>query len=144
MNISIIKPKAPCAKGWAIATWWKAPPQLLALGYPVEAWEHRANGLFVLSALEVAKEEGMPALGPEYHLSISAMGERCSTADAVWVLGQFDLIDAKEDNHVPNGKVRNFWRPVADHLSGYECPCVDAEPAISEDKGDYVWRGVTN
>jgi hypothetical protein len=46
-------------------------------------------------------------------------------------------------NHVPSGRVRNFWRPVADHLSGYECPCVADEPAIREDKGDYVWRGIT-
>ena len=43
----------------------------------------------------------------------------------------------------PNGCVRNFWRPVADHLSGYECPCVEHEPAMVEDKGDYVWRGLT-
>jgi hypothetical protein len=29
---------------------------------------------------------------------------------------------------------------VADHLSGYECPCQETEPAIREDKGDFVWR----
>lgn len=69
---------------------------------------------------------------------------RCTSADALWVLAEFDLLDAKEDNHVPGGKVRNWWRPVADHLSGYECPCTDEEPAVRENKGDYVWRGVTN
>ena len=49
----------------------------------------------------------------------------------------------REDNHVPGGFVRNFWRPVADRFSGYECACVATEPAIVEDKGDFVWRGIT-
>lgn len=140
---SALKPKKPVAQGWQHCKSWVCPPQLAALGYPVEAWEHRANGLFVLSAVEVAHEPGKPELGPEYHLSVSANGQRCSSADALWVLGQFDLSDAIEDNHVPSGTVRNFWRPVADHLSGYECHCVDEEPAMREDQGDFVWRGVT-
>lgn len=117
---SIIQPKRPASAGWRRATWWQCPPGLAALGYPVVAWEHAQSGLFALSA-----------------------GERCSSADAVFVLAAFDLSDAKEDNHIPNGKVRNFWRPVADHLSGYECPCVEQEPAMVENKGDFVWRGLT-
>ena len=28
----------------------------------------------------------------------------------------------REDNHVPGGFVRNFWRPVADRFSGYGHP----------------------
>jgi hypothetical protein len=140
---SIINPKQPTGEGWRRASWWRCPPELAALGYPVEAWEH-ASGLFVLSAVEVTTPEpGALELGPEYHLSVSFYGERCTGAQAAWVLGQFDLIDAKEDNHVPSGRVRNFWRPVADGLSGYECPCVEREPEVREDKGDYVWRGVT-
>jgi hypothetical protein len=91
----------------------------------------------------VANEPGQPELGPEYHLSVSLSGARCSAADALFVLAAFELTDAKEDNHVPSGRVRNFWRPVADKLSAYECPCVDDEPAIREDKGDFIWRGVT-
>jgi hypothetical protein len=140
---SIIKPKRPAWPAWRPAAWWTCPPELAALGYPVEAWEHPETGMFALSAVEVAREPGEPDLGPEYHLSVSRGGERCSAADARWVLGQFGLVDAKEDNHVPGGRVRNFWRPVADGLSGYECPCIDDEPAMREDKGDFVWRGVT-
>lgn len=141
---TIISPKAPiAAPGWRRARGWTCPPQLAALGYPVEAWEHPASGLFCLSAVEVAREPGKMDLGPEYHLSISLDGQRCSTADALFALAAFGLTDAKEDNHVPSGRVRNFWRPVADHLSGYECPCVEDEPAILEDRGDFVWRGVT-
>ena len=33
----------------------------------------------------------------------------------------FGVEGALEDNHVPGGLVRNFWRPVADHLEGREC-----------------------
>ena len=140
---SVIKPKRPIVQNWRRAKGWECPPQLAELGYPVEAWEHPSSGLFCLSALEVASEPGKPALGPEFHLSVSMNGQRCTAADALFALASFGLEDAKEDNHVPSGRVRNFWRPVADNLSGYECPCVGDEPAIVEDKGDFVWRGVT-
>lgn len=140
---SIIQPKRPRTGGWVRAEKWRAPPELAKLGYPIEAWYHPASGLFALSAVEVAAEPDGHSVGPEYHLSISLGGHRCTSADAVFVLAAFGLSDAKEDNHVPNGEVRNFWRPVADHLSGYECPCVEHEPAMVEDKGDFIWRGVT-
>ena len=139
---SIVQPKTPTGPGWERV---HNPNNALldSLGYPHATWVHAGNCMFAISAVEVATDPGRPALGPEYHLSISRQGERCTTADALWVLAQFDLLDAKEDNHVPSGRVRNWWRPVADHLSGYECPCTDEEPAVREDKGDYVWRGVT-
>lgn len=135
--ISFVQPKQPKGTGWV-----QEDASALNSSYPLQAWAHE-SGIFCLSAVEVADEEGQPKLGPEYHLSISKFGNRCTSAEAAFALHAFDLEDAKEDNHVPNGKVRNFWRPVADHLSGYECPCKDEEPAIVEDKGDYVWRGVT-
>lgn len=109
----------------------------------LEAWTHDESGLFVITAVEVAHDPGKPFLGPEYHISISRAGQRCDAAEALWVLAQFDLTEAREDNHVPGGIVRNFWRPVADHLAGYECPCVRDEPAMRENRGDYVWRGTS-
>ena len=140
---SVIQPKKPASPGWRRVLEWIWPAQLAALGYPVKAWEHPRSGLFCLSAAEVAQEPGQPEIS-QYHLSISMSNfQRCTSADALFVLAAFGLEDAKEDNHVPSGRVRNFWRPVADHLSGYECPCVDDEPGIREDKGDFVWRGVT-
>ncbi|GAB1836995.1 hypothetical protein U2261_19075 [Achromobacter xylosoxidans] len=144
MTLSIIQPKRPKGAGWTEVPRSAIPARILAFGFPIAAWLHEASGLYVLSAVEVAvPEPGEPALGPEYHLSVSLSGERCSAADAAWVLDEFDLIDAKEDNHVPSGRVRNFWRPVADRWAGYECPCQENEPAMREDKGDFVWRGVT-
>jgi hypothetical protein len=52
--------------------------------------------------------------------------------------------DSDEDNHVPGGFVRNFWKPVAEKLIGHVCPCKDNEPEMAENKGDFVWRGITN
>lgn len=141
MNVpSIVNPKTPTAPGWKRLA--SPCPILDQQGYPYAIWFHAESGLGCISAVEVAEDLHDVADDklPHYHLSISAAGERCTSADALWVLAQFDLSDALEDNHVPSGKVRNFWRPVADHLSGRECPCVETEPAISEDRGDYVWR----
>ena len=147
----IINPKQPTGPGWEQVQ----DAATLALlrknvgAFATEIWYHRESRIQVFSAVEVARDQGQPDLGPEYHLSMSkyhgsmAPVGRTTTAEALWVLAQFDLLDATEDNHVPNGKVRNYWRPVADHLSGYECPCQDDEPAMREDKGDYVWRGIT-
>ena len=83
--------------------------------------------------------------GFEYHISISkpvrpGVTKRCDSNEARWVLSQFNLEGAEEDNHVPGGRVRNFWRPVANSLVGIECECKESEPAIIEDKGDFVWR----
>lgn len=143
--IDIIKPKRPVGPGWRQCP---PPPAWVTLGYAGERWEHAENRLHVISAVEVADDGDGIEKGPEYHISVSTWNaagatQRCSSADALWMLAAFDLLDGKEDNHVPGGLVRNFWRPVADQLIGLECKCQDIEPAIVEDKGDYIWRGVT-
>jgi|ERR1700680_2729493 len=134
--ISVLRPKGggwqelPCDKRWT-------------MGYPARAFYHAETEIAVISAVEVAND-GKIDKGPEYHVSISrktAVGpKRCDSNQAQWVLGQFGMAGAEEDNHVPNGVVRNFWRPVATGLVGLECECKAEEPAIREDKGDFVWR----
>ena len=114
------------------------------MGYPSRAFIHNGSRLAVISAVEVASEPGMDK-GFEYHVSISkqlsgGIGVRCDPNEDAWVLAQFGLEGAEEDNYVPHGYVRNFWRPVAAGLVGIECPCKADEPAINEDKGDFVWR----
>lgn len=135
---SIIKPKRPLFPGWHRIRDVADLP-VARMGYPFEVWAHAANRIGVISAMEVAPEPEIEYDGPWWHLSVSRFGDRCSSADALWTLNQFGMPEAREDNHVPNGKVRNFWRPVADHYAGIFCKCVN-EPAIREDKGDYVWR----
>jgi hypothetical protein len=137
---SIIKPKVPKVLG-SNTSGWVELENSISSSYPLQTFGHIPSGLRVLSAVEVVKEDGKLELGPEFHISISKNGKRCDSAEAAFVLHAFNCEDAKEDNHTPHGIVRHFWRPVADNLSGYECPCVSEEPAIVEDKGDYIWRG---
>ena len=137
----IIKPLKPNGDGWTELPF----DQRYSLGFPGRAFFFKARGLAVISAVEVATDKDQIERGFEYHLSVSRQTiigtSRCDSEDAKWVLGQFGLEGAEEDNHVPFGKVRNFWRPVASPLVGLECKCKESEPAIIEDKGDYIWRG---
>jgi hypothetical protein len=140
---SIIKPLAPKGSGWR-----EVPAdQRFSGGHPLRAFMHTSN-IFVMSAVEYVGDTGQEP-GQEYHISISRPASpgvvaRCTSNEAKWVLRQFRLEGALEDNHVPGGKVRNYWRPVADPLVGKVCPCNEEEPAIVEDKGDFVWRGITS
>lgn len=134
---SIIKPLAPKGNGWR-----EVPAdQKYSMGYPLRVFFHDESGLAVMSAVETVLSED---LGAEYHISISKQNngqiDRCDSQEAKWVLRQFNIEGAEEDNHVPYGKVRNFWRPVANNLVGLECKCKASEPEIKENKGDYIWR----
>lgn len=144
---SIIKPLRPTGPGWAKVH----NPEMAKTGYPSETFAHQ-QGFLVISAVEVAvaATPGEPEKGPEYHISISRWlppftgPSRASSADAVWVLSMFgDPKRFEEDNHVPDGVVRNFWSPVAEQYIGLDCACKDDEPETKQDKGDFVWRGVT-
>ena len=149
---SIIAPLVPIGAHWHAV---EVPPPLRRLGYPAAAWIGPLDAeryVQVFSAVEVARDPGQPDLGPEYHLSICCRRtdpkvdrgpERIDSHDARAILEQFGLDGWTEDNHVPGGMVRNFWRPVAEPLVGWTCKCVDDEPAIREDGGDFVWRGLT-
>lgn len=136
---SIIKPLRPLYPGWHGPI---AVPPRYTMGFAGQSWMSVKHSLFVISALEVAKDKDGIDRGPEFHISISKRSgpnvARCSVAEAAWVLHQFGLDGAEEDNHVPGGVVRNFWRPVADAMVGLECACKEAEQAVVE--GDYVWR----
>ncbi len=127
---SIIKPLCPKGNSWV-----EISTDSLNFEYPTRAFQHK--DLCVISAVEVADKK----IGFEYHISITKQGvARCDSNAAKWVLKQFGLEGWEEDNHVPYGVARHFWRPVAEKLVGMECKCKEDEPAIIEDKGDYVWR----
>lgn len=136
MTESIIKPKEPKGYGWIRAM---RLPRETTMGYEGYQWVWPEKGFTVFSALEVVK----PEIGPEYHLSISKNGGRCSRNEARFITKQFGMQDAEEDNHVPGGFVRNFWLPVNENLIGVECPCKAVEPVMRENKGDFEWRGIT-
>jgi hypothetical protein len=136
MHKSIIPPKAPKDK-----TGWRRFAVQLPGCPDAQGWEHFKNGLRVISDINVAEGILTNDVLPQYHLSISKVGrggmvERCLLAEAMWVLHQFGLDDALEDNHT--SIARSFWRPLADNLAGIECQCKGTEAAITE--GDFTWR----
>ena len=146
---SIIQPLRPlhiAANAWVQDD--AIHPSLFRMGYPIHRWVHMTLDITVLSAVEVAKDKDGTTNGPEYHLSVSKAtwpngrytASRIDTSGAKWVLAEFGLDGAEEDNHVPNGGVRNFWRPVSEPLVGKECRCKAEEVVIRENKGDFIWR----
>ena len=135
----VISPKKPTGNGWMD----RGPtPAEINLGYEGRAWEYPPQNIIAISAVEVANDPNDIDKGPEYHLSISKSGGRCDRNEARFVLKCFGMTDAEEDNHVPGGFVRNYWLPVAEKMIGHECECKATEPAMTEDKGDFVWRGI--
>ncbi|MCK9468249.1 MAG: hypothetical protein M0Q49_02425 [Porticoccaceae bacterium] len=137
---SIIRPKRPAGIGWVRRR------VVLPTEFDTEAWHFAGRQLYVISAVEVA--DGLLAAAgdpiPQYHLSVSKstpLGPaRCSLEEAHWVLDQFGVPEALEDNHGP--LIRSFWRPVADQYAGVDCSCKDNEAAIVD--GDFEWRPLTS
>lgn len=128
----IFKPKRPTGKDWQQV---RMPSVLPDSGCTTEAWVHK-DGFFAISAVEAPEPE---RVGAEYHISISKAGGRCTPEEALWVLLEFGIPEAEEDNH-HSGIARQFWRPCADKEVGNECPCKEEETAIVEDGGAYIWR----
>lgn len=135
--MNVINPKRPITGPWQQGE----VPQMPNGGFPTEVWRDEIHGFMVISAVEVAIDKDGIDRGPSYHVSMSKRGKRVTTNEANAILHQFGMDGAEEDNHVPHGFVRNFWRYVADRYVGVECACKAEEPAIVEDKGDFVWRG---
>ena len=134
--VSVLRPRGSDWQEIPIPT--ESP--VFKMGYPARAYIHK-SGLAVISAVEAVSDQPK---GFEYHISISQQKtgtpQRCTSNEAKWVMHQFGLDGWEEDNHVSYGKVRNFWRPVAEPLVGMECKCKEDEPEIRENKGDFVWR----
>lgn len=138
--MNVLKPKRPKGAGWEFL--WPYP-ESQNFGYGGEVWFYPEQRLLVISCVEVTNDLDDVALGPQYHISASKQPhQRCTRNEARFVQKAFGMLDADEDNHVPNGIVRNFWMPVADKYKGHVCPCKDTETAFKENKGDYVWRGI--
>ena len=135
---NIIKPKQPIlGSRWVFTGPINIDPKFDSYSYS------HPDGFVVISAMVVADGIITNEPMPQYHLTISKKGaRRCSSADAKFILKQFGMEFSLEDNHVQSGFVRNFWMPVAQDWVGKECDCIDSEPAIVEDKGDFIWRGV--
>lgn len=133
---NILKPKRPNKNsGWQLVGETKDQ-----FGYDKYFYTH-PNGFVAISALEVADGIIRNEAIPQYHVSISKHPAiRCSSQDAKFILKQFGMSDALEDNHSPSRIIRSFWLPVDENKIGIDCHCVENEPAVILDKGDYIWR----
>lgn len=128
---AIIKSKRPKDASW------KRVDSIRGIdGGTIERWMH-VSGLLVLSSVEAPERD----IGPEYHVSVTMAGKRCTSNEAKFALKAFDMEHSDEDNHTLIA--RNFWQPVADCKADYVCPCKDEEPSIKLDKGDFVYRHLT-
>jgi hypothetical protein len=146
-DVVIIRPLRPLN----LSAWecWPAPARFPngLRPHSAERWVHKRERISVLSTVEPIRDDG-GELRPEYHVSLCRLIEgpfgaepvRVDSATALDVLRLFGAEKLLEDNHVPSGKVRNFWRPVADPIADQQCACVEVEPQIREDRGDFVWR----
>ncbi len=135
--ISAVQPKKPSGSRW------KKLDYKGITGFPTCMYFHKPSKICVISAVEVASDG--PGLEPicSYHISMTRNGKRRTKPEETrFALRAFDMQYSNEDNHVPGGIARNFWRPVNDNMADHVCPCQDSEPAIKEDKGSFIWRGV--
>jgi len=136
----IIKPLSPIGPDWSGGEDVRGT---LKSAYPITRWWYGPLRLYVLSAVEVATDTDGVARGPEYHVSVSKQTPdlrptRCSAEEGAFVLKAFGLDGWEEDNHVPNGKVRNYWRAVAENMVGRKCACKETEHLVVE--GDFEHR----
>lgn len=136
----IIRPLKPSGPGWIGG---EDVRHQLKSSYPVVSWWYEPRRLYVLSAVEVAMDGDGLHKGPEYHVSVSRQTpdlrpERCSAEEGAFVLAAVGLDGWEEDNHVPGGRVRNYWRPVAENMVGRECACKETEHLVVE--GDFEYR----
>lgn len=126
MGDSMNEPKKPIRGNWLYSG--KEP-----WGF---VWD-RLDGMRVISSIDLASpQEGAPAV-PNWHVSVSKNGARCTMEEARQVLSDFDALDLEEDNHDPKHKARHFWLQC-DPAHRKPCPCKDTEEPI-DDKG-YVYR----
>lgn len=94
----------------------------------------RLDGMRVISSVDTI-DEGHDK-GPNWHVSVSKAGARCTHEEAVQVLSDFGAVGFDEDNHLP-GQARHFWLNIEKHLQR-TCPCKENEKPTIE--GDYTYR----
>ncbi|HZF28716.1 MAG TPA: hypothetical protein VE907_06345 [Gammaproteobacteria bacterium] len=143
----IVKPFRPLTGGWEpVEVAW---PRDRRQRYVIEKYYNRGQELQVITAIEMVEPDDL-VVRPrraEFHVSVSGLKwmapapYRVSDSRARWAMKQFGYAGYTEDNHVPGGIARNYWRPVDDHFQGEVCKCLEREPTMREMKGDYVWRG---
>lgn len=92
----------------------------------------------VISSLDLAElPDGSGEVGPQWHISITAVGNRRAKPEQVRrALRAFGMVGAEEDNHHP-GNARHFFMPV-DPARRVDCECKATDENVIDPDG-YRW-----
>lgn len=101
-----------------------------------DVWE--SGPIRVISSLDIAKLPKSGGLGAQWHISVTADGDKRPKPHHVRrALRAFGVVDAEEDNHHP-GKARHFWLPLT-VSERVDCECKTDEVTVTEADG-YAWQ----
>lgn len=99
------------------------------------------DGIGVLSTLvDATAPDGSGDTIPQWHLSVSADGQRPTADHLRRVIDCFGIDEFELDNHHP-GIAQHIWIPV-DTRRRVDCECKSDETIIVEDDG-YTWTNPT-
>jgi hypothetical protein len=82
----------------------------------MQKWEHVGEQVIAISSLDRTTN------GEEFHVSVTLAGRRCNDAKLAFVRAEFDMAEAEEDNHLPQGQARHLWLNV-DPSRRKPCEC---------------------
>lgn len=128
--MSDIRERQPRDHGWTYLLETALPMDVIA----ASRW--RSGPIIVVSALENAEYPDGNGAGPQWHISISAMGKRPKDKQVRRALRAFGMVGSELDNHHP-GVAQHYWLPV-DPARRVECQCKTEEEVIVEPDG-YAW-----
>lgn len=115
--------------------WHRLPDFVDPDGHRAERW--RRKSVLVLSSFFIAPFRGR--MRPQWHVSVSASGQRPNQEQLTMALRWFGMEFAEEDNH-SSGVARHFFL-IADLAPGEapgECECKEDEEIVVEPDG-YTW-----
>lgn len=124
--------RTPRGNDWTYVLDTGVPPERQI----ISASRWRSGPILVLSALEHAEYPDGNGSGPQWHISISAMGKRPKDHHTRRALRAFGMVGTEEDNHHP-GVARHYWLPV-DPAHRVDCQCKTDEDVIVDPDG-YEW-----
>lgn len=98
------------------------------------AW--RLGPITAISTLDMAKLPQRDEVGPQWHISVTALGKRPKPFHVRKALRAFGMVGAELDNHHP-GNAQHYFMPV-DPAMRVTCECKDGEVLVVEQDG-YQW-----
>lgn len=99
--------------------------------YDLSIWMRRRI-LAISTCVHAEAPNGVGSI-PQWHISFTNEGRRCTDEEVRMSLASFRLTGADEDNHEP-GMARHFWMPL-DPKRRVDCECKTTEKVMIEPDG---------